>query len=669
VSQALETAKEAGFDESPEGQARRWNMELAAATQEISRWHSSGDKVVARFRDERENKDAGETRWNLFTSSVQTRRDMMYGKTPQVSVGRRFADPSDDPARVAGETIERALNSDIERDGDGYRTALRHALCDRQLPGLGMARARYVSKFEDVAAKPPVLNEQTGAELAPEVPATSKKTFEDIETDWIYWKDFRWAAGTKVWPPRWAGHSVEMSRKQLVKRFGEKVGQDVPLNSKSNASDGKKGANPWARADVWEIWSKEDGKVYWVVEGHRAVLDVQDDPYGLDGFYPWPEPMLANTTTDTLVPRPDYALVQNLYEEIDTVSTRISLIEDAIRVVCLYDKAAAPELAGLLAGKGNKMIPATNFQRLAEKGGLKGVLDWFPIEMLVNAVLALRDYRRELIDAAYQVSGDSDIMRGQATDPRETATAQGLKAKYGSVRMQARQDEFARFASDLQKIRGELMCKLFDPETILERANARFMPKEDQALLPQAMEVLKSRLRDYRIEVKPEAVALSDFAALKQESIEVLTGIAGYFSAVGPMLQDPSMRVQCFEILRWALSRIRGASSIEGVIDQAIAQAEKAMQQAAMQPPPKDPKVLAAEMKIQGEQMKAQAEMAKVDKELQADMVRTQLSMQETEAKERAQATWNIREAAQKQMVQNALKPPEAPKPTGRRMP
>jgi hypothetical protein len=671
---AAETMREQGFDASPRGQAKRWKFELEAADKEVKSWMDSGEKIVRRFRDDRDSSQDGQTRWNLFTSSVQTRRDMMYGKTPQVSVSRRFADSADDAARVASEMMQRALNADIERDGDGFRSALRHALCDRQLPGLGCARIRYVVEFEDVPEVPE--KKRRGKVLAPPVPATQKKSWEDVETDYVHWKDFRWSAGARTWREvRWVAFAVEMSRKQLVEKYGED-GEAVPLDSRNSDGTVSKKETPWARARVWEIWSKEDGKVYRVAKSHNTVLipeglesgtepgqidedGGQVDPYELDGFFPCPEPMLANSTTDTLVPRPDYSLVQDLYNEIDLVSTDISNLEKQVRVIGIYDKEAAPELSKMLSGIGNKMIPASTFAKLAEKGGLKGVVDWFPLEQVVNAILQMRDYRRELIDAVYQVSGDSDIMRGQATDANETATAQGLKAKFGSVRMQARQGEFAQFASDVQKLRAQLMLKRCDPKLLVERSNMQATP--DAKFIPAALQLLQSQQAQFRIEVKPEAVAMADFAQLKSERTDIVGAIAQFFVAAQPIAQAiPGSMPFLLEILQWLVAGLRDGSAVEAILDRAIAAAEQLAKNPPQQGQAPDPKLLV-------QQMKGQQDMEKIAAERDADVVRAQVDVQAERAKQQAQTEENVKEHALKTQITNAMRPPApapAPAPT-----
>ena len=102
----------------------RWSQELSAARKALEKFHRQGDAVVKRFRDDRESTKVNDKRLNLFTSDVITKRSMLFGQTPKVNVGRRFADSKDDVARVAGEMLERHLNTDIERGSDTYAKAL-----------------------------------------------------------------------------------------------------------------------------------------------------------------------------------------------------------------------------------------------------------------------------------------------------------------------------------------------------------------------------------------------------------------------------------------------------------------------------------------------------------------------------------------------------------------
>lgn len=636
------------FQPTPSGWARRWQVELSAARKCLEKWHEQGARINKRFRDERERKEDGDTRWNLFTSTVQTKMATLYGQTPKVSVTRRFADSGDDVARVAALMLERLLNSDIEKDSDTFADAVQNALEDRLLPGLGSVRVRYVAEFEDVGGAPAMLAADGITELAPAVPPTPRKTYECAEADYAHWRDFLWSPA-RVWNEvRWLAFGNDLSRQQIVERFGEDIGKRVPLNAaKHTEEDGtEKKSTPWDRARVWEIWDKETRHVFWYVDGFSEVLDEKPDPLGLEGFWPCPRPLLANTTTSTLVPRPDFVLAQDFYDEIDLVSTRITLLERAIRVTGVYDKSATDSVRRVLTeSTGNDLYAVENWAMHAEKGGMRGVIDWLPLEQITGALTSLRDYRRELVDALYQVTGMADIMRG-ASDPAETARAQGIKAKFGSVRLQQLQDEVARFASDIQKLKAQIIAKHYDVESIIAYSNIESTP--DKGLAQQAAELIKSRIVDYRIEVKPEAVSLTDFAALKQERLEVLAGISSFLQTTAPLAQAmPGSLPFLLQMLQWAVSGLKGSSGIEGVIDQAIAAAQQmpAQGEGGQQQP--DPKLLT-------QQMKGQQEMAKIQAETQADLVRINAEVEADANRERNQMEFNVREAALKQSISNA---------------
>lgn len=73
-------------------------------------------------------------------------------------------------------------------------------------------------------------------------------------------------------------------------------------------------------------------------------------------------------------------------------------------------------------------------------------------------------------------------------------------------------------------------------------------------------------------------------------------------------------------------------------------------------------------MKMQEGQQKFQLDMMKMDKELQQDAMRSQMKVQESAQIEANQRAENVREAAQRQMVSNTLKPPQLPamRPNGK---
>lgn len=638
------------FSDTPTGWASRLTAEFDAAKKALKGWHDEANKALDAFLDERATADTGDTRLNIYTSDTQTQEAMLYGKTPKVSVSRRFSDAQDDVARVASEIQERILNSDIEADDDTFAQALEYALSDRQHTAFGLARVRYErgepQMREAVPAIPgPVGPDGMPTELAAAVPAVQTFPDERVETDYTHWQDVLWGP-CRVWHEvPWVAFRSELSQSEKVRKFGEKVAALLPVKSKKPSGGDKEGkaADPWGRTDVWEVWVRDGRQVFFFVEGYSSVIAPEGvavqpngavaDPLGLVGFFPCPRPMMANWTTRKLVPRPDYMIAKDLFEGINNLATRIKMLKDAVRVVGAYDKGNKA-LAGMLNGKDNTMIPVDSWAMFAEKGGVKGAVDWFPLDQVVGALTVLRECLTEEIDHARQITGMSDIMRGQASEAGTTATSDRITARFGSVRMQKRQQELARFATDLQKLRAEVMAKHFDESTYLARCNCE--NTNDKALAPEAVKLIKADFSKYRIEVKPENISMTDFDALKQERTEVITAIAQYMQAVAPIAEAmPGAMPHLLQILQWMVAGIRGGSDIESVLDQAIAQAKTAAEQPQQQP--QDPKI--AQL-----QLKAQTDMAKEDKKLEHDLVRTQADVMAETAKQEAQAKFNIEE-------------------------
>lgn len=187
------------------------------------------------------------------------------------------------------------------------------------------------------------------------------------------------------------------------------------------------------------------------------------------------------------------------------------------------------------------------------------------------------------------------------------------------------------------------------------------MRTKDAALAQQAVELLQSDPWQMRIEVKPEAVSMTDFAALRSERTEILASLSGYMQAVAPLLQQmPSATPLILEVGQWVFAGLRGSSQIEGVFDAAIAQAKQAQEQAQSMPqqaPPPDPK-------LQAQAMKGQQDLARVQADLDADITREQVKVQADNQRELNQAAANTKEALDKARIQQMFRP-QTPSPLG----
>jgi hypothetical protein len=359
----------------------------------------------------------------------------------------------------------------------------------------------------------------------------------------------------------------------------------VPLGNyskKDQVNDQSPKHDPWSKADVFEIWCKEKRKVYWYAKSCDVILDVKDDPLGLDGFFPCPKPLVANVTSSNFMPRADYIFAQDQFNELDEINTRITWLTRAAKVVGVYDKSAEGIQRLFNQGSENQLVPVDNWAMFAERGGVKGQVDFIPIGDVVNAIDHLRVYRQDKVTQIYEVLGVSDIMRG-SSKASETAAAQQIKAQFGSTRIQLKQFYIADWITQALRIKAEIICKHFQPETIIKRSNIERTP--DAPLAMAAVQLLKDEeMNEYRINIEADSMAAMDWAAERDAAVQFMQGLGAFISQVAPMAQQvPAAAPVLMSLLQWSVSKFRVSTQIESVLDQAISALK---QQGVPQPQP-----------------------------------------------------------------------------------
>jgi hypothetical protein len=609
--------------------ARKWTVELSASKKWMDKFHRVGKKCEAAYLaqgddgvDRSINDYSGKT--NLFWSNVQVVLAAIYGRLPKATVERRHKDFMDDVSRVAALMMQRILNSDMERDWDDTNAAMRDAVQDRFVVGLGQVWCRYDVEIE--SEDKPVIDPMTGQPATdpvtgePVTQAVERIVNEEAEVDYVYWDDFRYSPCRRWRECRWVARRVYMNEQALKDRFKltDQQAAMVPMQARTPATDERGNveedvlkATPFKQAAVWEIWERESNSVCWFVEGCTFVLGYEQDPLQLDDFFPCPMPVVGTTLTKAFLPRADYAMAQDLYRELDMLNAKLSNLTRAVKAAGVYDKAAGPVKQLLTSGVENALVPVDNWSTFVERGGLKGVVDWMPIESFVNAITQL-NARKQLVQRdLYEVLGISDIMRG-ASVASETATAQQLKVQYGGARLTNLQNDVSRFVSEVMRIRANIISNHFQPETIVQRSLIERTP--DAQMAQPAVAMLKDfGTALYSIHVTADSMSAPDWAAEKEARTEFLGAASNYLMAAAPMVQQSPMTGSFLvQLLQWAAAGFKGGATIEGVLDQFARQLEQQAQQppAPPQPTPEDQKNLAQAGKYGAEAERTKKEAA-----------------------------------------------------------
>jgi len=464
-----------------------------------------------------------------------------------------------------------------------FEHAIKSAIMDRLVPGIGQAWVR----FDMVDGQ------------------------ETIFIDTVFWEDFIYEPARSWEQVTWCGRRIEVSKEEAIERWGEeKAGQLESAKSNDTATPKEINSDKYT---AYEIWDKKTRKMCHVAKGLEEPLDEKDDPYGLMGFFPCPRPLIANPVTASFLPVTDYHQAQDQYNQLDVLYARISLIIEAVKVAGCYD-ASETAIGTMLTGEENKLIPVDGWAMYMEKGGAKGMIDWFPIEQVVSVLQSLQAQFEAVKAVLYEVSGMSDIMRG-ASNQYETASAQEIKAQFASVRMNGYQRDVSEFVGQVLNIMAGIICNLYSDQKIM--AIVGTLTEPDMALLPQAAGVIRDNFqRMYKVSIEPDSLTQADWALEKGQRMELVGYISQLLNTAIPAAQEtPELAPLMLSLIKFSVAGFKGAAEIEGVLDQQLAElTRKAQEGGEKEPSP--------------EQQKMQMEQQKMQMEMQMEMQRFQMEMQ-----------------------------------------
>ena len=570
------------------GTALYWQREIDQASEFERDWRERGIRVVERYRDERDTGVVGPLthRFNILWANTETLKGALFARMAQPDVRRRFHD-GDVAAREVAIALERALLYGI----DVYDSELpiRAALEDYLLPGRGVVWVVY---------EPIIVKEKTKIEIRGEdVEILEEEEIERLgdqrcRFEYVHWQDYRESPSRRPEDVTWRARRHLFTREELVGR-GFDHAEEVPLNWMPERSDDADIDELYNRADVWEIWDKVKRRRLFVATGYKNVLADDDDPYTLENFFPCPTPLIAVRTNNTSIPVPEFTLYQDQADELDRVTTRITFLIEGLKRRGVYD-SSIPELAHLANATDNEFVPSDNFANLAQKGGLNGAFQTEDISTITQVLAGLYNQRGQVLQTIYEITGISDIIRGGGTKASESATAQQLKAQYGSMRLRLRQEDISKYIRDLFRIKAELIAENYEPE-VLERMTG--IPITDEMV-----EIMRNdKLRSYQIDVETDSTVFADEEQMKRTRIEFANVMGGYLVQASEATRAaPELTPIAFQILKFVSGAWKVGRQFEDVIDETEAAVMQQLQ-AAQQQPQVSPEERIAQQRIAAE--------------------------------------------------------------------
>ena len=229
------------------------------------------------------------------------------------------------------------------------------------------------------------------------------------------------------------------------------------------------------------------------------------------------------------------------------------------------------------------MIAVSNFAALTAKGttaggGLNGVVQWIPMDHVIQTLLGLYQSRDQAKDVLYEVSGISDIIRGQV-DPREKASQSRLKASFASQRLEQRRRAVERVARDAARIMVELMAELYSPMTLREQSGFDLLPEMEgdeqgqKDLMWQQVEQLlaSDKARGFRIDVETDSTVEMDAGQTQESRTEFLTAAGSFLgNSVEIMNSAPDLVPVIGEMLLFTVRGYRAGRTLETTFEEAV---------------------------------------------------------------------------------------------------
>ena len=167
---------------------------------------------------------------------------------------------------------------------------------------------------------------------------------------------------------------------------------------------------------------------------------------------------------------------------------------------------------------------------------------------------------------------------------------------------------------------------------------------------------MKSPDIKWRVNIKPESIAMIDYAQIKSERTEFLMSMAQFIqSASGAVAAIPESLPIMLELMKWSMVGFKGAEYLEGTMDVAIDMAKKMPPGGEQEkgPSPEEIKLQIEQIRQQGAQQKQAGEIQKLQMKSQLDMQSQQGKVQGEIAKITASSQANM--TAEQMQTQNRL--------------
>jgi hypothetical protein len=645
------------------GETWRWNYwrdQLANSIKESKDYLDESERIINIFKGNsyRTSNQAGDTLqvkpvYNILYSNVETLKPLVFSRLPNPRVRKRNLEKNNINKLISiilERNIKRVLEETdaqnvIEQSRDDYLVTKRgvlKVLFEQEIE----VKERAVEEVDEMGNL--VQRAEEYEELG------EKKIF----LEYVSYKDIVFSCASKWEDVDWVAFRHYMTKDELKKKFGRKtnlINLDNEVAPNTLKDDGKDGI--FKKAEVWEIWDKETKKVYFFCEGYdRGLLKIVDDSYNLEKFFNIPRPLGIDSGFDKVnCPIQDYKYYEEQAKELDKISNRIIAILPYMSMGGVYSDSLTTDDAETFLQAIERYYPV----KMPPDADINKMIRERDLSKLAGVLTTLYTERQQTIQAIQEITGISDIVRGQ-TQAQETATAQELKGNFAVSRLQPMQQEIEFFCRDTVRIIAELLAENYDIVELVQAAGLKIFDMdemaekftkelEQQGLPPeqfgqalqaklkpytneikagqattinnmiQAAKILKSdKLRGWAIEVETDSTIKVDQNSEKQAALDFSNALATVAGQFLPLVQAGVISKEAFKsLLSYVMRRFEGSEEVEELLDDTDDQETNPAEQMQQQAAQKEMELAEREMAVK--EFSAQSKAAYDNRKLDID--------------------------------------------------
>jgi len=551
-----------------------WLDEIKDAKKREKDFRKDGREILEIYANEKP------TPFNILYSNTDTALPALFSEVPRPVVSRRYKD-EDPMGKAVSEAAQRVLEYLIDTDVDDYDKfagSMSDATVDALLPGRGVTSVKY----------------------------ESDDGWETVCTDSRKWDRVLFGYAQKWSKVTWVAYEEYLDKEEATRLFPDMVNKlkFVEGEERDDEDDDKKEENKdkgyRKTAQIYQIWDKDDRKIKYISQQYKdGYLRTDDDPLELTGFFNCPKPLQFIAKSNDLLPTAPYTLYEQQAKELNRIQRRLTRVIEAIKVRGAYDGALGDEIEKILKEDDNALIPTDKAATLQDTS-LKDSIWMLPIAELVAVAQQLMIARESCKQVIYEITGISDIVRGQSK-ASETLGAQKIKEAWGSMRLKRPQKEVQRYALDTMRLMLDIAVKKFSEKTwakmtglpyssteekqqaqqIVEIARMNQMNPQDPSI-QQAMQVLQKPnwgdvlailkdhySRSYRIDMETNSTVDVEATEDKQLVGDFMNAMAQFMNGMGPLIEQKIMPFGAAKSMMLAIvKRYRFGRDVEDELNQ-----------------------------------------------------------------------------------------------------